>query len=236
MLTTDYGPLLFLTTHYYSGDYMGKQKLPRGVPFSLFAVIFLIVAIVYIQFLYPAAVAGPKQPIPFSHRLHVNIKKIDCYFCHSTVERTRFAGLPAVEKCLYCHQYIIPEHPQIKKLQGYADRGEPVPWRKVTWLPDHVYFTHQRHIKAGVTCNECHGDVQHMDRIHEVFPDPLDEVLMLGSPFKMGFCLECHQKSEKLNVKVTGFENAKTDAELIRLMTGEYKGTRAPVDCWICHQ
>jgi hypothetical protein len=157
-------------------------------------------------------------------------------FCHNTVERSRFAGLPPVEKCLYCHEHIIPEHPQIRKLRGFAERGEPVPWHKVTFLPDHVYFSHQRHLKAGVTCESCHGTVENMDRVKEIYTDSIDGVVMQGSPLKMGFCLECHQQDESNNSPLPGYENAKTDAELIRQMTGEYTGDRAPVDCWTCHQ
>lgn len=215
---------------------MGVRKLPRGTAFAILATIFLLSSIVYIYFLYPVFSAGPEQPIPFSHRLHVNVKQLDCNFCHNTVERSRFAGIPPVEKCLYCHDYIIPEHPQIKKLKGFAERGEPVPWKKVTHLPDHVYFSHQRHVKAGVSCTECHGNVEHMDRVQEVYTDPLDKITLLGSPFKMGFCLDCHQQDHALNSKITGYEDSKTNAELVEVSLGKFSGTRAPVDCWTCHQ
>lgn len=215
---------------------MAARKLPRGTSFALLSILFLALAVIYIYFLYPLAAAGQEQPIPFSHRLHVTVKQLDCNFCHNTVERTRNAGMPSVDKCLYCHQHIIPEHPQIQKLRGYAERGEAVPWEKVTFLPDHVYFSHQRHIKAGVTCLECHGDVGQMDRVKEVFPSGLDEGLLLGSPFKMGFCLDCHQGLASANTTVLGHEQSKTDAELIRATRGEFTGTRAPVDCWTCHQ
>ena len=215
---------------------MGAQRLPRGVAFAIIAIAFLIIATVYIYFIFPEASTGPEQPIPFSHRLHVDIKELDCNFCHNTVERSRFAGLPPVEKCLYCHEHIIPEHPQIKKLKSYDENGEPIPWVKVNHLPDHVYFSHQRHIKAGVACAECHGDVEKMDRIREVWTNSSDQMLEMGSPFKMGFCLECHQQEVNQNKKIVGHEGSKTDAELVEMHKGVFQGTRAPVDCWTCHQ
>ncbi|MBN1475225.1 cytochrome c3 family protein [Candidatus Sumerlaeota bacterium] len=137
--------------------------------------------LVYFYFIYPVARAGPAQPVPFSHRLHVDVKEIDCRFCHSTVERAPNAGLPAAEKCLFCHNHIITEHEVIQNLRGYVERGEPIPWVKVTYLPDHVYFSHQQHVRSGIDCARCHGDVEQMDRVYE------------ENRLLMGFCVECHR-------------------------------------------
>ncbi len=121
-----------------------------------------------------------EQPIPFSHRLHVTDKEIDCYYCHPYTERSTHAGLPSVEKCMGCHDHIIPTHTEILNLRGYRDRGEHLPWVKVYYNPDHVYFPHFRHRQNGVACAECHGEVERVDRLHQV-------------TFYMGFCLDCHQ-------------------------------------------
>lgn len=140
---------------------------------------------IYFYHIYPTMRAGQLQPIPFSHRIHVGIKEIDCRFCHTTVAEGRHAGLPPVEKCLYCHEFIIPEHPWIRELQGFADRGEDLPWQKVFYLPDHVYFSHEQHIRGGISCDECHGQVQTMDRIVE------------ANNLQMGFCIDCHTDQER---------------------------------------
>src|SRR2546430_15754854 len=34
------------------------------------------------------------QPVPFSHNHHVGDDGIDCRYCHSSVEKSAFAGLP----------------------------------------------------------------------------------------------------------------------------------------------
>jgi hypothetical protein len=98
------------------------------------------------------------------------------------VERSRHPGIPPVEKCLYCHQYIIANHPWIQKEHNYYNTETPTPWRKVNYLPEHVLFNHKRHIRYGFECQACHGEVEKMDRIK-------------GVQFKMGFCINCHQEN-----------------------------------------
>jgi len=64
--------------------------------------------ILFLFFFYGYATdIGPEQPIPFSHQVHVGVKKIQCEFCHPYVGYSNHPGLPPVEKCLYCHKYII---------------------------------------------------------------------------------------------------------------------------------
>jgi hypothetical protein len=126
---------------------------------------------------------GPPQPIPFSHRLHVGIKQIQCQFCHSYVDRSLHPGIPPVEKCLYCHNYIIAGHPQILKEHNYFNTASPVKWRKVNYLAEHVLFNHERHIKKEIECRQCHGPIETMDRIK-------------GNYFRMQFCITCHQQKK----------------------------------------
>jgi len=144
---------------------------------------------IYFYLIYPSLQAGPEQPIPFSHRLHAGIKEIDCQFCHNTVEEQRNAGMPPVEKCLFCHQHIIPEHPAVQLIHDHLpteeSEGDSIPWVKVTYLPDHVYFSHQQHITAGLECAECHGPVEEMDRVYE------------QNRLLMGFCVNCHREQDR---------------------------------------
>ena len=46
-----------------------------------------------------------------------------------------WSGLPPVEKCLYCHNYIIKKHPQIQKEHNYFNTQTPTPWVKVNYIP-----------------------------------------------------------------------------------------------------
>jgi len=153
----------------------------------LFSILVILVAgVIYIMFILPEVGAGPAQPIAFSHRLHAGNKNIDCRFCHPYVDKSIHPGIPPVEKCLYCHNYIIANHPEIRKEHDYYNSGTPTPWVKVNILPEHVVFNHERHIKKEVPCETCHGEVAAVDRLKT-------------NEFKMGFCVECHREN-KVNV------------------------------------
>jgi hypothetical protein len=129
----------------------------------------------------PGTAIGVAQPIPFSHRVHVNVKSIQCDYCHPYTAQSIHPGLPPVEKCLHCHKHIIANHPQILKEHHYFDTRAPTPWKKANYLAEHVVFNHQRHIRKEVACRECHGEVEAMDRIR-------------GKTFYMHFCIECHRE------------------------------------------
>ncbi len=143
---------------------------------------FLFAVMSYYMFAYPHRIIGPRQPIPFSHRVHAGVKGIDCRFCHPFVERSQNAGLPPVEKCFFCHNYIIPQHPEILKEWDHLVQEKPVPWVRIFYVPDFVFFRHQPHVLwAKLDCTNCHGDVKTQDRLMRV-------------DFQMGFCMDCHRK------------------------------------------
>ncbi len=119
------------------------------------------------------------QPIGFSHALHAQELEINCQYCHSEARRSIHGGVPPLQTCMGCHQYVKPNNPQIKQIhmawcgepkctiakdefgQPLADTaGHPLQWNKVHDLPDYVNFSHKRHVTAGVDCTECHGQVQ----------------------------------------------------------------------------
>lgn len=146
------------------------------------AAVLLTAVFVYLFYFPPSADIGAEQPIPFSHRVHSGVKAIACEFCHPYVGDSIHPGLPPVEKCLFCHDYIIAAHPWIQKEHRYFDTRTPTPWVKVNYLAEHVVFNHQRHIRKNFQCGQCHGPVETMDRIK-------------GEHFYMGFCIECHERN-----------------------------------------
>jgi hypothetical protein len=111
---------------------------------------------------------APLQPIAFSHQLHAGEMNMDCAFCHFNAERGKHAGVPPMSVCLGCHGAdkgaVASKSPEIAKLLAIADKGSyagedgtvheggVVHWNRVHKLPDHVYFSHQWHTKAGVAC------------------------------------------------------------------------------------
>ncbi len=159
-----------------------RKTESRRLKALLAVAVLLATAVVYLYFLFPSQNIGPRQPIFFSHRVHAGVKQINCRFCHPYVERSEHAGLPEVEKCFFCHKYVIPMHPQIKKEKEHLDNRVPVPWVRIFFVPDFVKFRHQPHIAFGkVECTRCHGDVASMDRLQNV-------------NFEMKFCIECHKE------------------------------------------
>jgi mono/diheme cytochrome c family protein len=65
------------------------------------------------------------------------------------------------------------------KIQG------PIEWVRIHNLPDHVYFNHSQHVTVGkIACQTCHGPVEQMD------------VMRQYAPLSMGWCIQCHRKTE----------------------------------------
>ena len=127
---------------------------------------------------------GPQQPIAFSHQLHAGQLGMDCLYCHSGAEKSAIANIPAVGTCMGCHKMVAAARPEIQKLAGYYQRGEPIPWVEVHRLPDHVKFNHKRHVKAGIECQTCHGPVQNMAVVYQ------------AASLKMGWCVGCHRQNQ----------------------------------------
>src|ERR1700753_1177819 len=119
----------------------------------------------------------PKQPIPYSHALHVGQLGLDCRYCHTTVEKAGFAAVPATTTCMNCHTKVRTNSELLKPIRESAKKNEPMQWTKVHRLPDYVYFNHSAHVTRGVSCVECHGRIDKM------------EVVYQQEPLSMGWCL-----------------------------------------------
>ena len=127
---------------------------------------------------------APEQPINFSHVIHVEQLGLECTHCHAYVERSPQATVPALSVCMACHKAAAVDRPEIQKLTRFWEEGRPMEWVRVHTLPWHARFTHERHIKAGVECVTCHGEVRAMARIRRV------------RSLKMGWCVNCHRSRQ----------------------------------------
>lgn len=70
---------------------------------------------------------APEQPIAYSHRLHAGELQIDCKFCHSAAESSRYAGIPASSVCMKCHRYVTASFAQLQQESQAADREGRTP-------------------------------------------------------------------------------------------------------------
>lgn len=146
------------------------------------------------------AAPGPVQPIPFSHKHHAGEFGIDCQYCHSGTDRSRAAGVPALEVCMGCHSQFPAEYDElegIKTLKEHWKNQTPIEWEQIHRLPEYVKFRHNRHIAAGLDCNQCHGPVETLDKLYLV---PDTQWWPWGVPtakLEMGWCIKCHRQNDQ---------------------------------------
>ena len=160
----------------------------------------------------------PVQPIYYSHKVHAGVNQINCLYCHGGAQEGKHSNIPSVNVCMNCHLAIneykgaplyaedgteIDGTNEIKKLYEYAGftpgkawdpgKAKPIEWVRIHNLPDHVYFNHAQHVKAGkVQCQTCHGEIQNMGEVYQY------------SDLSMGWCINCHRET-----KVQFYDSAK---------------------------
>ncbi len=154
----------------------------------------------------------PEQPIFYSHKVHAGINQISCLYCHGNAWESKHAAIPSVNVCMNCHKAIntyekgpklykdngdeVNGTAEIAKLYQFAgfdpnnpskwdpSKAKSIEWTKIHNLPDHVYFNHSQHIRAGnVQCQSCHGEITAMDEVKQV------------AELSMGWCINCHRQT-----------------------------------------
>ena len=127
----------------------------------------------------------PTQPIAFSHKIHAGQYEIDCNYCHTGVNISKSANIPAVNICMNCHGVINTDKPEIQKILTAYEENRPIEWVRVHNLPDLAYFNHSQHVAVGgIECSTCHGPIEEMDVVYQY------------SELTMGWCINCHRESE----------------------------------------
>ncbi len=148
----------------------------------------------------------PEQPVPYSHKLHAGDLGIKCMYCHSSVESSAHSAVPSTSTCMNCHKAVLPDSPKLELVRESSKTGMPIEWRKVHKLPDYVNFNHSRHIRSGIDCASCHGEVETMGVVTQM------------QPLNMGWCLDCHRNPQDHVVparEISGiFMGAKTYEEV----------------------
>lgn len=182
---------------------------------------------------------SPKQPVPFSHALHAGKLKMDCRYCHNTVEVAAYAAIPPTNTCLNCHRgadasgmiattAIHANSPKLLPVRASAKSGESVQWVKIHDLPDYAYFNHSAHVRRGVGCVSCHGRIDRMEEVAQ------------RQPLSMAWCLECHRNPEQhlrpLD-KVTQLDWVPPESQLVvgkQVKDELHLGTKE--NCSTCHR
>jgi mono/diheme cytochrome c family protein len=205
-----------------NGVVLGKKEptMPIWKAFAknqflvLVSAIFLLLAGAYFVFGFFMQIGvdqnyAPIQPIHYSHKIHAGDNGIDCKYCHSAAREGKHSNIPSLNVCMNCHINIsevaegtaTEEHSkafydgEIQKLydavgwdkenQKYTGKTTPVKWVRIHNLPDFVYFNHSQHVTvAGIDCQTCHGPVEEF------------EVMKQFAPLTMGWCVDCHRKTD----------------------------------------
>jgi len=128
----------------------------------------------------PAPANPTVQPIPFSHRRHVQAG-FQCDTCHRAVGTSGKMQVPGAAECMTCHDTIKRDSPAIQKLIKLRADDRLLAWKPIYKLPDFVYFSHQKHLDAHVECAVCHGNVAERDQLWQE-----KEVSMVA-------CVNCHK-------------------------------------------
>ena len=71
---------------------------------------------------------APKQPVPYSHALHVGQLGLDCRYCHTTVDKAGFAALPPTQTCINCHANVRTDSNKLAPVRESWASGRPS-WR-----------------------------------------------------------------------------------------------------------
>ena len=172
-----------------------------------------------------------EQPVQFSHAHHVGGIGIDCRYCHTSVEKSAFAGIPPTETCMNCHSQIWSNAPILEPIRASLRDNVNLTWTRVHDLPDFVYFSHQIHVKQGVGCETCHGAVDQMPLVSQ-------EASLL-----MEWCLDCHRAPEKYLRPREEVFNMQYEAPADQIALGlklkaEYNiaGAEHMTSCSVCHR
>ena len=174
------------------------------------------------------AYVAREQPIQFSHERHVGGNGIDCRYCHTSVEKSRFAGIPPTKTCMNCHSEVFANAPFLQPVRASFESGEPLEWNRVHDLPDFVFFDHSIHVNKGVGCTTCHGPVDRM---------PL---MWQEKSLQMEWCLDCHRNPEQYvrprsAVFDVTYQPPSDQLELGRRLVAEYEIQKL-TSCSTCHQ
>jgi hypothetical protein len=200
-----------------------------GAVLLLAVFLWFILAISRSSYLTQAQVVR-EQPVPFSHEHHVSGLGIDCRYCHTSVETSSLAGIPATEICMNCHSQIWSDSPMLAPVRESFRTNRSIPWARVHNLPGFAYFDHGIHVQQGVACVTCHGRVDQMPLTWQ------------AQSLLMEWCLECHRQPERFirpraEVFSMAWQPSEDQVVLGRRLVKEYQIDKELLtSCSVCHR
>ena len=166
--------------------------------------------------------AGGPEPVDtrpvMPHREHLD-RDLVCADCHSPDDEEADPKIPDAALCLECHEDLAEEPEPVRTY--FASIKETFPRR---WKTRDVRPAHGKHLEAGVTCAQCHGDatdapfaksksVPLMDRClgcheekrapvkcetcHLEIREPQHKNIVLRHAEEQRGCLDCHDRDDR---------------------------------------
>jgi hypothetical protein len=189
----------------------------------------------------------PKQPVPFSHKIHAGDLKMDCRYCHVGVDKAAHASIPPTATCINCHSPEVDgqppalaavkhDSPKLKAVhESWKSGEESVPWVRIHRLPDFVFFNHAAHVNRGVSCVECHGRIDTMEEVYQ------------AKELSMAWCIECHNNpgprlrplDQVTNLSwepEDGKSREQVGAEILAEFEKAGNGVHPKANCAVCHR
>ena len=198
-----------------------------GAVFAVAGLLWLVDEVNRSPWVTQARVAR-EQPIQFSHERHVAGNGLDCRYCHTSVEESSFAGIPPTKTCMNCHSQIFSASPYLEPVRQSFRTDRSIAWTRVHDLPDFVYFNHSIHVKKGMGCTTCHGQVDRM---------PL---MWQEKSLQMEWCIDCHRSPERYvrpreAVFSVEYQPPANQLELGERLVAEYRIQKL-TSCSTCHR
>jgi hypothetical protein len=198
-----------------------------GAVFFLAAIVGLLWVVVRSPYVTEAGIVR-QQPLPFSHKHHVGDVGLDCRYCHTSVENSSFAGIPPSETCMDCHSQLFADSPMLAPVRQSLEPSTPLRWTRVHDLADFVYFDHSIHVRKGVGCVTCHGQVDQM---------PL---MWREHTLHMEWCLHCHRRPDLFirpldRVFDMAWQPPANQAAAGQKLADQLS-VRSKTDCYACHR
>jgi hypothetical protein len=131
------------------------------------------------------------QPIEFDHKVHIDNAGLRCTDCHVHAGDNPVATIPSLEVCQNCHSADpVSKSPEELKVLAYVAERKEIPWQQIYRVPEHVYFSHRRHVTVGkLECSACHGNMN-------------EQTMPVTAPFlavTMENCTNCHKEHKITN-------------------------------------
>jgi hypothetical protein len=178
----------------------------------------------------------PVQPIAYSHKLHAGDLQIQCMYCHSGADKSRHAGIPAMNVCMNCHSGVTSSMAAVKQEEEAAKREnraaqtiESAELRKLydALALDETLFPVSDKTPTPIAWKRIHNlpDFVYFDhRAHitasvtcQTCHGPIEtmERVRQYERLSMGWCVNCHRDAN---------ENGIAGQQV-----------KAPLDCVTCH-